>query len=81
MVKLLAGLGATGLALLTTALTYSSGSVSFEPSDTAVMDQAVSTALGNFWAGFLFVLPYLGVAIGVLLVVAVGMMLARKFRA
>lgn len=72
---------AAGLAVaaLTTALTVGSGGVvSFGQSDRNALDQGISNALQNLWAGFVFILPYLGVALGVMLVIGLVFFLTRK---
>lgn len=62
-------------------LTYSSGwLVTFDASDAVVVDTGISNALTNMWAGFLFILPYLGVALWVMIVIGVIMFIAKRAR-
>lgn len=76
----LAGVGATSVALVTTGLTVSDGAVTFEAADGTALDTGVGNAISNLWAGFSFILPYLGVFLGVSLVVGVIMMKAQRGR-
>lgn len=73
-------LGALALGVFTSAMTYSWGLVTFDASDQAVVDTWISNALANLWAWFLFVLPYLGVALGILLVIGIVMFIAKRAR-
>ncbi len=66
------------LGLYTSALTYTGGKVTFDASDNTVVDTWVDNALSNLWAGFLFVLPYLGVALWIMIVIGVIMLLVKK---
>ena len=63
----------------TMAITYSWWLVTFESADNVVVDKWVSNALSNFWAWLTFVLPYLWVFGGVLLIVAIWIRLSSRF--
>lgn len=65
------------LAALASALTVTNGEVTFDTADNTAMNTAVSNGLSNLWAGFQFVLPYLGIAVGVIFVLAVGRKLVK----
>ncbi len=59
--------------LMSLALTVSSWAVTFEAADSASLDSWVGNAIWNLWAGFSFVLPYLGVFLGIALVLGIVM--------
>lgn len=65
--------------VITSAITYSGGLVTFDASDEAVVDTWISNALNNFWAWVTFVLPYVWVFAWVLLLVAIAMRLSSRF--
>ncbi len=68
---------AVGVALLTAGITFTGGLVDFEAADNTAIETGVTNGLSNLWAGFSFILPYLGIAAGVIMVIAFGMWLAR----
>lgn len=78
MIKMLAVFGSSVVALVTSALTYSGGTVTFDAADQTAIDTGISNALGNLWAGFQFILPYMGVALGIVIVIGAVMFLVRR---
>lgn len=75
--KVYSSIATLALTALATGLTVTDGVVTFGSGDTDKIDQAVSNAVSNLWAGFSFVLPYLGVAVGIFLVIAMFQRLRR----
>lgn len=73
-----ATMSAVAVAVVTTALTYSGGVVTFDNADKTAIDGGISNALANLWAGFTFVLPYVGVALGVVIVIGTVYYLAKR---
>lgn len=61
------------VSLITSAITVTNGAVTFGTDDATALDSGVGNAIGNLWAGFSFVLPYLGVFLGIALVLGVVM--------
>ena len=68
---------ATVTSVIASALTVTNGSVNFDTADNTIMNQAVSNSIGNLWNGFMFVLPYVGIAVGVILVIALAKRLIK----
>lgn len=61
-------------------ITYSGWVVTFTEVSTTAVNVGIANALWNLWAWFLFILPYLGVALWVVLVIWVVMMLVKRGR-
>lgn len=63
------------------ALTVTNGKTEFGSWDHQVVEQAIENSVTNLWSGFMFILPYMGIAVGILLVFAIGRkMLSRGGR-
>lgn len=62
----------------TSALQYTGWVVTFEDADKTQIDVGISNALGNLWAGFQFILPYLWVALWIMIVMWAVFFLARR---
>ena len=69
----------TGLVLgaVASAITVSNGAVSFDAGDNSSMNSAVSNSISNLWAGFEFILPYVGIAVGILFVIGMAKKLTK----
>lgn len=63
------------LAALSVGITSTGWVVQFEQADKDAIGQGFTNALANLWSGFTAVLPYIGMALGVVLVIG----LAYKF--
>lgn len=68
----------TAVAVVSSALTYSGGLVTFDSADNTAVNSAVGSALSNLWAGFTFVLPYIGIALGIVLVIGTIMYVVKR---
>lgn len=78
--KAKAGLSAVAglaLGLMASAITVSNGEVTFGASDNTAMNSAVSNSVSNLWAGFQFILPYVGIAVGILFVISMAKKLTK----
>lgn len=67
------GAAATVTALATSAIGITNGAVTFDAADTTALDAGVSNGIGNLWAGFTFILPYVGLFLGLSLVIGIVM--------
>lgn len=61
-------------------ITYSWWIVTFTEASSTAINLGIWNALWNLWAWFLFILPYLWVALWILLVISVVMMLVKRGR-
>ena len=59
-------------------ITYNDWVVTFNSATDAAINKGMSNALGNLWAWFLLILPYLWTALWIMLVIWVIMMLAKR---
>lgn len=67
-----------GVSLATMAITMTDWKITFEASDKAIIDNWVWTALTNLWSAFELVLPYLGIAAALALVIGWVFMLVKR---
>jgi len=66
------------LAAATVGLTSSGWVITFEQADKDAIGEGFTNALSNLWAGFTAVLPYIGMAVWVILVIGLAFKLIFK---
>lgn len=67
--KITAVIVPSAVAILTTWLTSTGGVIEFEAADKDAIGEWFTNALSNIWAWFTVILPYIGMAVWVMLVI------------